>query len=1083
MSTLENVNKLPERFLYTNVLEEKGTIYALGYDLDTNKKVLYTTRHVNGLGYYLADYNNHTKLKTFVTGVPLRKYQSGSISEFKKAYWDKGLSDHIHGHKNPVNHFINNECVPKMEKDIDAYIKFADENFNIGYFDIETKIGPSFPIPYEAEFSITAITLYCTRSKVFYVFADQQVSDKGIETLKIELANLKASNTHTIHPDATIDLRCYDNNEEQLLVDFARVVSEEEVVDVLTGWNSELFDVPYVYFRMKKLFGPTGPNMLSPIGKTHEYWNTKKEKFVLTIKGINLVDSMNWYKDFTKNIKIMRSYSLDYICKQELGMGKHKLPGTLKVTYEKYYDEYIKYNFLDTVRLFQLIDHKKFFLTAYVICFKYYTIQLEKIFSPVLGWDNILLKETMKEDLIFPHREKGQANLKFPGAFVKEVVPGFYRNIASFDVNSMYPHIQMGWNISPETHIDDDEMILKLFNNHPLCKAAIELRKSAPDLIGTDEQCIWWDKNVLLPIIHNEIDLSFLSIRDDICMTPTLEFYWLDVEGIAPKKLKSIYGDRKKLTKMEDDLHALAEEVKDTDPTKSKEYTYNASLKKLEQIALKVVINAEYGAFASSYFHFNSMRIARSIILTGRYLIQSCGIAVEIEYNKFLRDMFNAKQEVNCWPYSDTDSVAGDSIINVNGNDIKIEDFIKTYDKDKEYITPSVNAETSKLEYNKISYVWKNRVKKRMFKIKTNENEVVVTEDHSIIIERDGIICDIKPRDIIKTDKIMKNTNNNIIKTDEFEIEDLGIQDMDVYDIEVENNHNFFANNILVHNSCYFTFDEMIQRVEKNNGKKFTDATDIMHSFCEQYVQPWINKSFSKHIFKMNAKNTIIMKREVIAPKGMWRATKKHYALLISDEKGTRYKNLKLYLKGTQFVSTSIPEDCKAEYDIALRKLVSSEDPRGMEMKQTMIELVEKFRQQFKDNDINDLCQSISVNKINKYSRDGNPIKGAPKQVKAALAFNKYIQKNRLVEQGYQAIQSGSKIRLLPLLPNHGMASWVDTFGFIDELPPHFDNRYIDYEELFIKNFSKYLSELFKELSLNWDISEQKNNVLVDDAF
>lgn len=327
---------------------------------------------------------------------------------------------------------------------------------------------------------------------------------------------------------------------------------------------------------------------------------------------------------------------------------------------------------------------------------------------------------------------------------------------------------------------------------------------------------------------------------------------------------------------------------------------------------------------------------------------------------------------------------------------------------------------------------------------------------------------------------------SKIIKIDDYEIEDLGIQELDVFDIEVESNHNFFANDILVHNSDYFQFDDLIKLMEKNNGAIFEDSTDVLDSFSEQYVQEWLKDIFDIHTSKMNADNYMVMKREVIAPKGCWRGIKKHYALIIKDEKGTRFEKPKLYLKGSQFVSTAIPEYCKIKYDEAIEMLIGSDHPTSSETKSAIIKFVEDFREEFNKRDIKELCQSISVNDIEKYVsgiENKTPIKGAPKQVKAALAYNNYIKKLGLIEQGYQELQSGSKIRLLPLKSGHNLGSWVDTFGFIDELPPKFDMRLIDYETLFKKNFSKYLTELFKELSLDWDLSEHKIVPLADDAF
>lgn len=761
----KRVSKIPEKFLYSNVIEEKGKIHAFGYDTETKEKIHYVSSTVDDLSYFLESRNQNSEYSTLVTNIPVTKYKAKSIADFKKMMYQDSSVLKVHGCNNIPHHFINNEIGPKIRGNIDYYLKAAKDLINIGILDIETDIGDEFPDPYDSKYKITAISLYCTKSKKIYVLIDKNLTDNGFDKLKNTLKHEKARSRYALDKDTTIEVRQYEGNEEQMLVDFSRIIIDEEMVDVLTGWNSAGFDIPYIYFRSRKLFGVDGPTMFSPIGSCHEYYHKKKRQWIIALKGIALIDSMDWYKEFTKNIKILPNYSLNYVCNHEISLSKAKLPGSLKTTYEKYYDDYVNYNLLDVIRLVQLIEHKKFFLTAFVIMYKYYNIySLEKVLSPVLGWENIILQDAFKENKVFPHRDKRASSdaTFYPGAYVHKPIPGLYKNIVSFDVNSMYPHIQMSWFISPETHIASDAQILELYGNHPACRAILDLRNSAPSVyVDSDIQAEWWDNNVLIPLINGEIDISFLKLNKDVCMTPSLEFFWKDSNALLPKRLRSIYGDRKIITKEEDELSIRAQKIKDSDPELYKDLKEQMSFKMMEEIALKIVINAEYGANGTPYYHFFNVRIARSITITGRFLIMGVSMFVDGKYKNFLNDEFNHKNIIqSSRAYNDTDSVAADSIINVNGVDINIKHFIDNIYKDGEiYLTPSMrmgSLSDNSIEFNKITHVWKNKVKKRMYKIKTTASEVTITEDHSLIVERDGIKIPIKVKDIKNTDKIIE---------------------------------------------------------------------------------------------------------------------------------------------------------------------------------------------------------------------------------------------------------------------------------------------------------------------------------------
>lgn len=196
-----------------------------------------------------------------------------------------------------------------------------------------------------------------------------------------------------------------------------------------------------------------------------------------------------------------------------------------------------------------------------------------------------------------------------------------------------------------------------------------------------------------------------------------------------------------------------------------KDYTEKAKLYDIKQYAMKISLNSVYGANANRFFKYYSLENASAITNTGQIVIQTATQSVNDYMNKILKT-----QDVDYVSYVDTDSVAGSSIIEVNGAKITIEEYFNnqsTYIKRDEFnenyvkivsgndITPSLAMDTGKIEYKNIKYVMKHKVKKRMFRISYDNKEVVVTEDHSIIVKRNKKFKSIKPKDLRSEDKII----------------------------------------------------------------------------------------------------------------------------------------------------------------------------------------------------------------------------------------------------------------------------------------------------------------------------------------
>ena len=191
---------------------------------------------------------------------------------------------------------------------------------------------------------------------------------------------------------------------------------------------------------------------------------------------------------------------------------------------------------------------------------------------------------------------------------------------------------------------------------------------------------------------------------------------------------------------------------------------YNEEFYHTQQLVEKIMINSLYGAVGKEFFPLFNLEMARAITGNGRYLVKNTANMIEEKLQELLP--WDSKYVV----YGDTDSCIESTLINTNKGNITIGDLYDNTDGDivitksnsyvktpSEYIESlSVNKDL-KIESKKIKYIMKHKVNKRMFKVKCNGKEVTITEDHSIMVVRNGILTECKPADIIKGDKLIIN--------------------------------------------------------------------------------------------------------------------------------------------------------------------------------------------------------------------------------------------------------------------------------------------------------------------------------------
>jgi DNA polymerase elongation subunit (family B) len=398
--------------------------------------------------------------------------------------------------------------------------------------------------------------------------------------------------------------------EYELLNDFINWWQiEENTPEVVTGWNSELYDIPYLVRRIDRILGEKLMKRMSPWGLV-----TERETVIMGRKhisydvgGVTQLDYLNLYKKFT--YKAQESYRLDYIASVELGQKKldHSEFDTFKDFYTKGWQKFVEYNIIDVELVDRMEDKMKLIELAITMAYDA-KVNYNDVFFQVRMWDAIIYNYLKKRNVVIPPKERSDKDSKYAGAYVKEPIPGKYDWVVSFDLNSLYPHLIMQYNISPETLRD---------TRHPSATV---------------------DK------ILNE-ELTFEMYKDNaVCANGAM--YRKDIRGFLPELMEKIYKDR---TIYKKKMLAAKQDYEKT-PTKALEKEI-ARCNNI-QMARKIQLNSAYGAIGNQYFRYYKLANAEAITLSGQVSIRW----IENRMNGYLNKILQTEGE-DYVIASDTDSI------------------------------------------------------------------------------------------------------------------------------------------------------------------------------------------------------------------------------------------------------------------------------------------------------------------------------------------------------------------------------------------------------------------------------------------
>jgi len=604
---------------YTSVLPYRGKLLVRGVDKDGSHKKF----RINYKPSLFIPTQKESKYKT-LDGRSVDKVTFKSISDTKR--WIEEYKDvsnfEYFGNTRYQYPFIADEFSDKIDWDI--------KQIKILTIDIECESANGFPDPDKAEEPLICITVKDHTRKNIKVFGiGNFVNDRDdVEYVKC------ATEIDLVH--RFTEFWC------------------KYQPDIITGWNVKFFDIPYLMNRFKYLMGDEYLSQFSPWGvvsegtaislgyaRTQKYWD---------IMGVSTLDYLDLYRKHT--FVRRESYKLDYIGEVELGENKLENPfDTFKEFYQNDHQLFVEYNIQD-VELVDKLEDKMQLIALHLTMAYEAKVNYQDVFGQVRVWDTIIYNHLRDKNIVPPAVQESKTSDGYEGAYVKDPVVGFHDWIASFDLNSLYPHLIMQYNISPETMV------------------AFE-----PNKVN------------VVDMLNEKSDLSDLDGRT---ITPNGAQFRTDKRGFLPELMDILYQERVIYKKKMLEAKSMYQQTGD------KKYENEIATNHNIQLARKIALNSAYGAIGNQYFRYFDVRHAEGITMAGQLTIRW----IERDVNKFLNNLLKTKDIVYVVA-SDTDSIyvklgtVVDKIFKDKSNTRKI---VKVMDKFcEETLQPAIDKSFDKL--------------------------------------------------------------------------------------------------------------------------------------------------------------------------------------------------------------------------------------------------------------------------------------------------------------------------------------------------------------------------------------------------
>jgi len=423
-------------------------------------------------------------------------------------------------------------------------IRFNMKDINICFLDIEVSTKGRFPVAEKAEFPVNCVTIYFSKFQQYYTLGlNREISEET--TAKLEDNNCKYINCRT---------------EQELLDTLFTMIGQNEV-DILTGWNSDFFDIPYLVNRANKI--DVDIKSLSRLPDKYKSVYVSKRDGSLKIAGTEVIDFLTLYKKYTFSER--DDFKLDTIGFVEVGERKAPLPDGY-MSYINHWDDFVWYNFKDVELMKQIEDKCRMFETTVAACSEA-RVPFSAIFEAKKMLVGFILNFLHKKGLVMPPLREHEREW-FPGAYVYST-PNYYETLVSYDYRSMYPSIMMGANISPETKV-----------TYP-----IDYQVPADELAKLVKSP--WSANGKRQV-----------------------FYRKDKAGIVPEVVKILFDGRTELKK------SMKKANKDGNKDLADYYD-------MKQKTYKILGNSLYGLLGNPYFQLYDIDNSASVTAFGKELILS----------------------------------------------------------------------------------------------------------------------------------------------------------------------------------------------------------------------------------------------------------------------------------------------------------------------------------------------------------------------------------------------------------------------------------------------------------------------------
>lgn len=471
-------------------------------------------------------------------------------------------------------------------------IEFDKEQVDVTFIDIEVSSSGGFPNVDVAAAPVTAITLF--QRGTYHVWGCREFDCPKDRNISYYLCD----------------------DEKDLLEKFFEHWAKN-TPDIVTGWNIEMFDIPYLINRCHTLYMAELSLKFSPWGKVSDRevtLGTKKKMKYYSISGVAIVEYIDVYKKYSKNPN-QESYALENISQVELGEGKYKFDGSLEDLYQNHYQKFIEYNIRD-VELVVKIDDKLGLLELVMALAYDNKVNYEDVFMQVRMWDSITNDFLRRRNIIIPPKEDKIKPRMNEGAFVKSPIIGLHGWGASFDLDGLYPHLIMMYNISPETLVEDYDL-------------PHEVAEWKDQVLGTKSVQVCVNE-----FANQSLDFSILK-KYNLSVTPNGVFYRKDKHGFLPQIMETKYARRKHFKDLMLEHKSLMEKA--TDPAEVKRLSKLVARYDNWQSALKITLNSAYGAIANEWFRMYDMRNAEAITLSGQIAVKFIERKLNTYFNKMLK--------------------------------------------------------------------------------------------------------------------------------------------------------------------------------------------------------------------------------------------------------------------------------------------------------------------------------------------------------------------------------------------------------------------------------------------------------------